>query len=137
MQNYRTHYIPHSQTMLVIMIYRVETTLVLYFLENKLMRLYSLFQKKCTFNSDFFCDPPGGGRPKIYRVDYVLPRFRFSFILLLIESRRWAAACVMSNACVSIICLSHCTQGEWYERISKTGQYSQYPAGSLCQGVWG
>ncbi len=24
----------------------------------------------------------------------VLPRFRFSFILLLIESRRWAAACV-------------------------------------------
>ncbi len=40
----------------------------------------------------------------------VLSRFRFSFILLLIES-------------------SHCTQGEWYESIFKTGQYSQYPAG--------
>ncbi len=32
---------------------------------------YSLFQKKRTFNSDFFCGPPGGGGPKIHMVDYV------------------------------------------------------------------
>ena len=32
---------------------------------------YSLFQKKRTFTSDFFCGPPGGGGPKIHMVDYV------------------------------------------------------------------
>ncbi len=32
---------------------------------------YSLFQKKRTFNSEFFCGPPGGGGPKIHMVDYV------------------------------------------------------------------
>ncbi len=32
---------------------------------------YSLCQKKCTFNSEFFCGPPGEGRPKIHMVDYV------------------------------------------------------------------
>ncbi len=33
---------------------------------------------------------------------------------------------------------SHCTQGEWYESITKTGQYSQYPAGKPwidCQSI--
>ncbi len=32
---------------------------------------YSLFQKKRTFNSDFFCGPPWGGGPKTHMVDYV------------------------------------------------------------------
>ncbi len=32
---------------------------------------YSLFQKKRTFNPDFFRGPPGGGGPKIHMVDYV------------------------------------------------------------------
>ncbi len=32
---------------------------------------YSLFQKKRTFNSEFFCGPPWGGGPKIHMVDYV------------------------------------------------------------------
>ncbi len=32
---------------------------------------YSLFQKKRTFNSDFFLGPPGGGGPKLHMVDYV------------------------------------------------------------------
>ncbi len=32
---------------------------------------YSLFQKKRTFNSDFFPGPAGGGGPKIHMVDYV------------------------------------------------------------------
>ncbi len=40
--------------------------------QNKqLAKLYSLFQKKRTFNSEFFCDPHGGGGPKIHMVDYV------------------------------------------------------------------
>ncbi len=33
--------------------------------------LYSLFQKKRTFNSDFFRDPPEEGGPKIHMVYYV------------------------------------------------------------------
>ena len=33
--------------------------------------LYSLFQKKRTFNSRFFCGPPGEGGPKIHMVDQV------------------------------------------------------------------
>ncbi len=33
--------------------------------------MYSLCQKKRTFNSDFFPGPPGGGGPKIHIVDYV------------------------------------------------------------------
>ncbi len=32
---------------------------------------YSLFQKKRTFNSEFFCSPPGGGGSKIHMVYYV------------------------------------------------------------------
>ena len=32
---------------------------------------YSLFQKKRTFNSEFFGGPPGEGGPKIHMVDYV------------------------------------------------------------------
>ena len=32
---------------------------------------YSLFQKKRTFNSNFFCEPPGGGGPQIHMVDCV------------------------------------------------------------------
>ena len=32
---------------------------------------YSLFQKKRTFTSNFFCSPPGGGGPKIHMVNYV------------------------------------------------------------------
>ena len=32
---------------------------------------YSLFQKKRTFNSNFFHGPPGGGGQKIHMVDYV------------------------------------------------------------------
>ncbi len=39
--------------------------------EDKIVT-YSLFQKKRTFNSEFFCGPPGGGGPKIHMVDYVL-----------------------------------------------------------------
>ena len=34
------------------------------------MPIYSLFQKKHTFNSKFLCGPPGGGGPKIHMVDY-------------------------------------------------------------------
>ncbi len=33
--------------------------------------LYSLFQKKRTFNSEFFDGPPGEGRPKIHMVNCV------------------------------------------------------------------
>ena len=33
--------------------------------------LYSLFQKKRTFNSEFFVALRGGGGPKIHMVDYV------------------------------------------------------------------
>ncbi len=33
--------------------------------------IYSLFQKKHTFNTKFFCGPPGGGEPEIHIVDYV------------------------------------------------------------------
>ena len=33
--------------------------------------LYSLCQKKRTFNPEFFCSPPGGGGPKIHMVNYV------------------------------------------------------------------
>ncbi len=32
---------------------------------------YSLFQKKRTFNSEFFCSPPWGWGPKIHMVYYV------------------------------------------------------------------
>ncbi len=35
------------------------------------MHIYSLFQKKRTFNSEFFRDPPGEGGPKFHMVDYV------------------------------------------------------------------
>ena len=35
-----------------------------------LSELYSLCQKKLTFNSDFFCDPTREGGPKIHMVDY-------------------------------------------------------------------
>ena len=38
---------------------------------------YSLFQKKRTFNSEFFCDPPGGEKPKVYMADYVNPPCEF------------------------------------------------------------
>ncbi len=33
--------------------------------------MYSLCQKKRTFNSEFFCGPSGGAGPKIHMVDYV------------------------------------------------------------------
>ncbi len=33
--------------------------------------VYSLCQKKCTFNPEFFCGLPGGGGPKMNMVDYV------------------------------------------------------------------
>ncbi len=33
--------------------------------------IYSLCQKKRTFNPEFFCGPPGKGGPKIHMVDYV------------------------------------------------------------------
>ncbi len=33
--------------------------------------IYSLCQKKRTFNPEFFWSPPGGGSPKIHLVDYV------------------------------------------------------------------
>ncbi len=36
-----------------------------------LIKLYSLCQKKRTFNSEFVVPPPGGGRPQIHMVDYV------------------------------------------------------------------
>ncbi len=35
------------------------------------LSIYSLFQKKHTFNSEFFCGPPEGGGPNIHMVDYV------------------------------------------------------------------
>ena len=35
------------------------------------VQLYSLCQKKRTFNAEFFCGPPGGLGPKIHMVDYV------------------------------------------------------------------
>ncbi len=37
--------------------------------------VYSLCQKKRTFNSEFFHGPPGGGGPKIHMVDYVNVNF--------------------------------------------------------------
>ncbi len=41
------------------------------YISTTLIHVYSLFQKKRTFNSNFFCGPPGGGEPKIHMVDYV------------------------------------------------------------------
>ncbi len=38
---------------------------------GKIFSFYSLFQKKRTFNSKFFCGPPGGLGTKIHIVDYV------------------------------------------------------------------
>ena len=49
-------------------------------------------------------------------ISAALPRFRNSFILLL----RVVLACLLR---------SHCAEGELKESISKTGKYSQYPAG--------
>ena len=37
----------------------------------KLILIYSLCQKKRTFNPEFFCGLPGGGGPKLHMVDYV------------------------------------------------------------------
>ncbi len=45
------------------------TTLLTHLMLNS--KPYSLFQKKRTFNHDFFCGLPGGGGPKIHMVDYV------------------------------------------------------------------
>ncbi len=36
---------------------------------------YSLFQKKCTFNSKFLSGPPGGGGPKIDMVNFAYRTF--------------------------------------------------------------
>ena len=37
--------------------------------------LYSLFQKKRTFNAKFLCGPAGGGGPKINMADYFIYTF--------------------------------------------------------------
>ncbi len=52
--------------------------------------VYSLFQKKRTFNFDFFRGPPGGRGPKIHMVDYVTAIFvlRHATRLFKIYSKR-------------------------------------------------
>ena len=44
-------------------------------MQSESKMLYSLCQKKRTFNSDFFGGPPGGGGPKIHMVYYVNGNF--------------------------------------------------------------
>ncbi len=51
---------------------------------------YSLFQKKRTFNSEFFCGPPGGGGPKTHLVDYRTPIYIINHVDFLPPSTRGA-----------------------------------------------